>query len=155
MTGRARIGIAAAVALLLTSAGLLRLLAAGTWVWPIVLAVVVSTAAGELFRRLIRPRPLVVAAQAAGGFWYDMVLLAHDEAFGGVLPTWAVFHELGDLYSTGAHDIRNTFVGGEATPGIAAILLLSLSALAVLVDALAATYAAAPLAGLPLLALYL
>ena len=33
--------------------------------------------------------------------------------------------------------------------------MLSLSALAVLVDALAATYAAAPLAGLPLLALYL
>ncbi|NUR31465.1 MAG: transglutaminase domain-containing protein [Catenulispora sp.] len=155
MTGRARIGIAAAVALLLTSAGLLRLLAAGTWIWPIVLAVVVSTAAGELFRRLIRPRPLVVAAQAAVVFWYDMVLLAHAEAFGGVLPTWAVFHRLGELYSAGAHDIRNTFVGGDATPGIAAILLLSLSALAVLVDALAATYAAAPLAGLPLLALYL
>ncbi|WP_344671276.1 DUF3488 and transglutaminase-like domain-containing protein [Catenulispora yoronensis] len=155
MTGRARIGVAAAVALLLTSAGLLRLLATGTWIWPIVLAVIVSTASGELFRRLIRPRPLVVAAQAATVFWYDMVLLAHDEAFGGLLPTWSVFHKLGDLYSAGAHDIRNTYVGGTATTGIAAILVLSLSAMAVLVDALAATYAAAPLAGLPLLALYL
>ena len=123
--------------------------------WPIVLAVIVAAASGELFRRLIRPRPLVVLAQAAVVFWYDMVLLAHDVAFGGVLPTWAVFSKLGDLYSTGAHDIRDTFVGGQATPGIAAILVLSLSALAVLVDALAATYAAAPLAGLPLLALYL
>ncbi|MEZ0108250.1 transglutaminase-like putative cysteine protease [Catenulispora sp. EB89] len=155
MTGRLRIGIAAAVALLLTSTGLLRLLAPGSWVWPIVLAVIVSTAAGELFRRLIRPRPLVVLAQTVVVFWYDMVLLAHDQAFGGVLPTWAVFRRLGDLYSTGAHDIRDTVIGGQATPGIAAILVLSLSALAVLVDALAATYAAAPLAGLPLLALYL
>lgn len=155
MTGRARIGIAAAVALLLTSSGLLRLLHSGSWVWPIVLAVIVSTAAGELFRRLIRSRPLAVAAQTLAVFWYDMVLLAHDQAFAGVLPTWAVFHRLGDLYSTGAHDIRDTFVGGDPTPGIAAILVLSLSALAVLVDALAATYAAAPLAGLPLLALYL
>jgi len=155
MTGRLRIGIAAAVALLLTSSGLLRLLAPGSWVWPIVLAVIVTAASGELFRRLIRPRPLVVLAQAAVVFWYAMVLLAHDVAFGGVLPTWAVFSKLGDLYSTGAHDIRDTFVGGQATPGIAAILVLSLSALAVLVDALAATYAAAPLAGLPLLALYL
>ncbi|MEY9863489.1 transglutaminase-like putative cysteine protease [Catenulispora sp. GAS73] len=155
MTGRLRIGIAAAVALLLTSTGLLRLLAPGSWVWPIVLAVIVSTASGELFRRLIRPRPLVVLAQTVVVFWYDMVLLAHDEAFGGVLPTWAVFRELGDLYSSGAHDIRDTVIGGQATPGIAAILVLSLSALAVLVDALAATYAAAPLAGLPLLALYL
>ncbi|WP_194911871.1 transglutaminase family protein [Catenulispora rubra] len=155
MTGRLRIGIAAAVALLLTSTGLLRLLASGSWVWPIVLAVIVSTASGELFRRLIRPRPLVVLAQTVVVFWYDMVLLAHDEAFGGVLPTWAVFRRLGDLYSTGAHDIRDTVIGGQATSGIAAILVLSLSALAVLVDALAATYAAAPLAGLPLLALYL
>ncbi|MEY9929549.1 transglutaminase-like putative cysteine protease [Catenulispora sp. GP43] len=155
MTGRLRIGIAAAVALLLTSSGLLRLLAPGSWVWPIVLAVIVATASGELFRRLIRPRPLVVLAQAAVVFWYDMVLLAHDVAFAGVLPTWAVFSKLGNLYSTGATDIRDTFVGGQATSGIAAILVLSLSALAVLVDALAATYAAAPLAGLPLLALYL
>ncbi|ACU70570.1 transglutaminase domain protein [Catenulispora acidiphila DSM 44928] len=155
MTGRLRIGIAAAVALLLTSSGLLRLLAPGSWVWPIVLAVIVATASGELFRRLVRPRPLVVLAQAAVVFWYDMVLLAHDVAFAGVLPTWAVFDKLGNLYSTGAHDIRDTFVGGQATSGIAAILVLSLSALAVLVDALAATYAAAPLAGLPLLALYL
>ncbi|MFL6117775.1 MAG: transglutaminaseTgpA domain-containing protein [Catenulispora sp.] len=155
MTGRARIGVAAAVALLLTSSGLLRLLHGGSWVWPIIMAVIVSTAAGELFRRLIRSRPLVVAAQTLVVFWYDMVLLAHGEAFAGVLPTWSVFHRLGDLYSTGAHDIRDTFVGGDPTPGIAAILVLSLSALAVLVDALAATYAAAPLAGLPLLALYL
>ncbi|MEY9889601.1 transglutaminase-like putative cysteine protease [Catenulispora sp. MAP5-51] len=155
MTGRLRIGIAAAVALLLTSSGLLRLLAPGSWVWPIVLAVIVATASGELFRRLIRPRPLVVLAQAAVVFWYDMVLLAHGTAFFGVLPTWSVFSKLGNLYSTGAHDIRDTFVGGPATAGIAAILVLSLSALAVLVDALAATYAAAPLAGLPLLALYL
>ena len=155
MTGRLRIGIAAAVALLLTSSGLLRLLAPGSWVWPIVLAVIVATASGELFRRLIRPRPLVVLAQAVVVFWYDMVLLAHDVAFGGVLPTRAVFSKLGDLYSAGARDIRDTFVGGQATTGIAAILVLSLSALAVLVDALAATYAAAPLAGLPLLALYL
>ncbi|NUR61039.1 MAG: transglutaminase domain-containing protein [Catenulispora sp.] len=155
MTGRARIGIAAACALLLTSSGLLRLLAPGRWIWPIVLAVIVATASGELFRRLIRPRPLVVAAQTAVVFWYAMVLLAHDVAYGGVLPTWAVFGKLGDLYSAGAHDIRDTFVGGAATPGIAAILVLSLSALAVLVDALAATYGAAPLAGLPLLALYL
>ncbi|WP_194898040.1 transglutaminase family protein [Catenulispora pinisilvae] len=155
MTGRLRIGIAAAVALLLTSSGLLRLLAPGTWVWPIVLAVIVAAASGELFRRLIRPRPLVVLAQAVVVVWYDMVLLAHDEAFAGVLPTWSVFSRLGNLYSTGAHDIRDTFVGGQATSGIAAILVLSLSALAVLVDALAATYAAAPLAGLPLLALYL
>jgi transglutaminase-like putative cysteine protease len=155
MTGRLRIGIAAAVALLLTSSGLLRLLAPGTWVWPIVLAVIVATASGELFRRLIRPRPLVVLAQIVVVFWYDMLLLAHDVAIGGVLPDKAVFVKIGNLYSTGAHDIRETFVGGQASSGIAAILVLSLSALAVLVDALAATYAAAPLAGLPLLALYL
>ena len=155
MTGRFRIGIAAAVALLLTSSGLLRLLEPSTWIWPVIGVVMVSTAAGELARRLIRPRPLVIVAQLAAVFWYDTVLLAHEVAFGGLLPTWAVFHRLGDLYRQGADDIQHTFPGGPVTPGIAAILVLSLGALAVLVDALAATYAVAPLAGLPLLALYL
>lgn len=155
MTGRLRIGVAAAVALLLTSAGMLRLLASGTWVWDVVGAVAVATLSGEFARRLVRPRPLVVLVQILAVFWYCVILLAHDVAYGGVLPTFAVFHKIGDLYRSGGVDIQHTSPGGTTTAGITAILVMSLGALAILVDALAATYGVAPLAGLPLLALYL
>ena len=87
--------------------------------------------------------------------WYDTVALAHDKALFGVLPNAGVFREFGDLLRQGSTDLQGTVPGGPATPGITAILVLSIGAVAILVDALAATYAVAPLVGLPLLALYL
>ena len=155
MTSRLRIGIAAAAALLLTACGLMRLLAASTWIWPVVGVVVVATASGELARRVIRPRPLVVLVQVACVFWYDTVVLAHSVALWHLLPDGRVLTFLVDMCRQGSTDISNTVPGDPSKPGITAILVLSLGALAILIDALAATYAMAPLAGLPLLALYL
>ena len=155
MTGRLRIGVAAAVALLLTASGMLRLLASGGWVWAVVGAVAMATLSGEVARRLVRPRALVVLVQVLAVFWYSTVVLAHEVAYAGVVPTLSVIRKFGDLYSAGAEDIQHTAPGGPATAGITAIIVMSLGALAILVDALAATYGAAPVAGLPLLALYL
>jgi transglutaminase-like putative cysteine protease len=155
MTGRLRIGVAAAVALALTTTGMMRLLAPSTWLWPVLGAIVVSAGSGELARRLVRPRPLVIAIQCVFVFWYDTVVLAHDKAVFGLIPDTSSTVKLGSLFHQGSVDIQGTVPGGPATPGIAAILVISLGALAILIDALAATYAVAPLAGLPLLALYL
>ena len=155
MTGRLRIAVAAAVATALTATGLMRLLAASTWLWPVLGAIVITTASGELARRLIRPRPLVVVVQVVFVAWYSLVVLTHEAAWGGIAPGPGSIRMLGDLLSQARTDMRMTVPGGPSTAGITAILVLSLGALAILVDALAATYAVAPLAGLPLLALYL
>src|SRR5262249_17501166 len=86
---------------------------------------------------------------------YDTVCLVPHDALLGVVPGPQAFHALADLATQANADIKHLAPPATATPGISALLLLALTAVALLVDAPAATYGLAPLAGLPLLALYL
>lgn len=155
MTGNLRLSMAATIALTLASLGLLRLLTPSTWFWLVIGATIVTAAVGESARRVIRPRPVVVLVQILFLFWYDTVALARSVAVFGFVPGPAALTRLGELFRKGADGITTTHPGSHPTSGITAFLVISIGALAVVIDALAVSYAVAPLAGLPLLAIYL
>lgn len=155
MSPRMRVTMAAAFATVLTAIGLLRLVRSGSWFLETVAAVAIVAVAGSLLRRTRLPSALVVLCQLALLVMFDTGCLVPGSALLAVLPGPQAWHALAHLGTQAGNDIQTMSPPVLPTPGIGAVLVLALSGVALLVDALAATYGLASLAGLPLLALYL
>lgn len=152
MTGRLRMAAAAAIATALTASSLLPLVHSGRWVAQGLGAILVVAVTGEAVRRLSVPRPLVGPIQLVVLIPYLLLVLVPDAS--GPLPTPDAVRAFGELLNAGGNDIQDFAPPVPATPGIGAILVTVIAAVAVMVDTIAVTYAQAAPAGLPLLALY-
>jgi transglutaminase-like putative cysteine protease len=146
--------LCAAAATLLTACALLPLTTSAVWLVQSALLMVPPAAAGVLARRVPLARPLTVLAQLVVLLVLLTVMFARSEAWFGVLPSPAACRHLGDLVTAGIDDASQFAVPAPVTTGIRLLLVGGTLLVAVLVDALAVTYAAAAPAGLPLLALY-
>jgi transglutaminase-like putative cysteine protease len=155
MSSRTRITLASAFATFITAIGLVRLVRSGSWVLELILAIVLVAVSGALLRRGRLPNMLVVLCQLVLVVMFDTVCLVPGSAVLGVLPGPTALQALSRLGSQAGTEIQTMAPPVPASVGISAVLVITLSGVALLVDAIAVTYKLASLAGLPLLALYL
>lgn len=154
MTGRTRLTLCSAAAVLLVSFCLTPLLNGSGWLVHAAFLVAVTAGVGAAGRRLPVPRPLLVAVQLLVLAYLLVLGFARDSALYGLLPGPTAVDQLGQVLQSGLDDINNYGTPAPQTPGLRLILVGSVSLIALAVDALAVTYRRAALAGLPLLALY-
>ncbi|WP_229758566.1 transglutaminase family protein [Peterkaempfera bronchialis] len=154
MTGRTRLTLCSAAAVLLVSFCLAPLVSPAGWLLHAAFLVGVMAGAGALVRRLALPRPLVVAAQLVVLLYLLVLGFARGAALYGLLPGPAALNALSQVLRNGFDDINVYGTPAPDTAGLRLVLVGSVALIAVAVDALAVTYRRAALAGLPLLALY-
>lgn len=158
MTGRLRLPLAAAAATGLAASALLPVFQSGRWL-PAALGAVtvvfatglaVRTAAGG--RRLIRRFAPLADAVALSG--YLTAVFAHGSAHFGWIPGSAALRELADRTRSGFADIHDLAAPVPTHPGLVLLTAAGVGVVALVVDVVAVGWRRAPLAGLPLLALY-
>jgi transglutaminase-like putative cysteine protease len=154
MTGQVRITFMAALATWLADWCLGPLVENKQFVLTSVPLIALIAALGAVLRALRTPWLVIPLVQLLVVAELTVIIYAHAQAGFGVLPTADVFTRLSDLFSGGV-DISNRY--GPPVPttlGISLILTISIAAVAICVDLLAVSLGRAPLAGLPLLAMY-
>ncbi|HEV2636909.1 MAG TPA: DUF3488 and transglutaminase-like domain-containing protein [Actinocrinis sp.] len=156
----AQLSLAAAFAAFAGTFGLARLVHPGVWIAECLLLSLAVAASGYLLRTGLRGRGgalrlSVLAGQAVAGALVFVALFAHSAAKLGFIPWPGTLAAVNQVLNAGGHDIRTSVPPAPATQGISAILCLVCLGLALLIDALAATFHRAVLAGLPLLAIFL
>ncbi|WP_153456150.1 transglutaminase family protein [Streptomyces smaragdinus] len=154
MSGRGRLAFAAWTATLLTTTALLPLTDGAGWYFQAVFVVSVVTGTGVVGRRIPLARPATVALQVLVSVMLLTLMFAASQAFAGLIPGPEAIRHFADLYESGGQDVRDYAIPAPVGDGIRLLLLTGVTAVAILVDALAATYRSAAPAGLPLLALY-
>ncbi|MBB5933472.1 transglutaminase family protein [Streptomyces zagrosensis] len=154
MSGSARLALCAALATLAASCAMLPLIDTSGWLLQATLLLGIQTCVGVLARRVPLARLVTVAAQALVGLLLLTVSFARGQAIAGVLPSPAVFRELGRLMSEGVDDVGQYAIPAPGTTGIKLLLVGGVLVIGLWVDALAVTFRSAAPAGLPLLALF-
>ncbi len=153
MSGQARVTVFAGLATLLAAMSLTPVFQGSAWFWPTFGTLLLVGGIGIGLRRRPNASWLVLVVQlAVVTVW--LTWLYADNAVGGLLPGPGALRDFGDLLSTGAQDARDYGTPVPMSRGLELMTVLGTSAVAIVVDALAATYRRAALAGLPLLALY-
>lgn len=158
MTGPVRLPAAAAAATALAASALLPVFQSGRWLPATLGAVVVVFATGLAVRtaaggrRLIqRFAPLVDAVALSG---YLTAVFAQGNAHLGWIPGRAALSELADRARSGFADIHDLAAPVPTHPGLVLLTAAGVGVVALVVDTVAVGWRRAPLAGLPLLALY-
>ncbi len=154
LTGQVRITFMAALATWLAAWCLGPLVDNKQFVLTSIPLIGVIAAVGATLRALRTPWPVISLVQVLVVAELTVVFYAHPQAGLGVLPNGAAVTRLSDLFSRGV-DISNRY--GPPVPtthGISLILTIAIAAVAICVDVLAVSLGRAPLAGLPLLAVY-
>ncbi|MBR7839187.1 hypothetical protein KDL01_38350 [Actinospica durhamensis] len=150
-----RLPAAAALATVLSTFGLERLIHTGPWLAQIMLIAILIAATGAGLRRINTPRLLIVPAQAVLVLVVLVAMLVPHSAPAHLLPTPHALSALGDLINRGGLDLKSYSPPAPATLGITALLTVSGAGFALLMDVLAVTGRKPVLTGLPILAVYL
>ena len=153
MTAPARVTLFAGVATILVALSLTPVFATATWFWHSLGAAIVIGLVGAGMRRTSAPSLVVILVQLLAIFVY-LGWLYSDDTIYGLLPGPGVVQDFGTLLRTGLAD-ADTY--SPKVPETNGLLLLTVGGVALInlaVDAAAATFRRASLAGLPLLALY-
>lgn len=145
---------AAFAASTLTSLALFPVLAGSEWFLRTFAALVLVAMVGAAARAARLPRPLIPAAQAAVALVYLTATYAREAAYSDWLPSAAALAALRDLASTGLAEIDTVVAPLAPSPAVTFLAVAGAAAMAILVDALAASYRLTALAGLPLVVLY-
>ncbi len=154
MTGRLRLTIACGVASLLATAPLAPLFDTFRWLAFALLAVATVTASAVIARRLGIPAWLVpVANLVALALLVSFVFGAGTHRF-AVLPTLDTLSAVQSQISAAFTDIVQLAVPVPARRGLLLLTVIGVGGIAILVDLLAVTLRRAPLAGLPMLAVF-
>ncbi|HWB66910.1 MAG TPA: DUF3488 and transglutaminase-like domain-containing protein [Mycobacteriales bacterium] len=154
MNSQIRLTVYAAVATLATASALAAVFAGGSWIGP-VLGAIVAVAVGTLATRW-SPLPSALEAPVAALFvlgWIDL-LYARSEAYLGVIPNGSAMHQLARVARAGFDDIRHLPSPVPTHHGVVLIATVGVAAVALLVDLLVVAVRRAVLAGLPLLGLF-
>jgi transglutaminase-like putative cysteine protease len=155
-----QLSLAAAFAAFAGTFGLVRLIQPGMWAAECLLLATAVAGTGYVLRLGLRGRGgalrlVVVAGQIVVGGLIYLALFAHSTAKLGFIPWPGTARSLNVVLSSGIHEIQTSVPPAAAGPGIGSILCLICLSLALLIDALAATFHRAVLTGLPLLAVFL
>lgn len=153
MTAPTRVTVLAGAATILVALSLSPVYATSTWFWHSLGAAIVIGLVGAGLRRTSAPHLVVILVQLLAVFFY-LGWIYSDDMIWGLLPGPAAVQDLASLLSTGLAD-ADTYA--PKVPETRGLLLLTSGGVALVnlaVDAAAATYRRASLAGLPLLALY-
>ncbi|MFJ6213956.1 transglutaminaseTgpA domain-containing protein [Streptomyces sp. NPDC092296] len=154
MTGRTRLTLCSAAAVMLVAFCLVPLLSSAGWLLHAAVLVVATAGAGALVRRLPLPRSLAPVVQLLVLAYLLLLDFVRGAQLAGVIPGPATLDQLVRLLRSGLDDINSYGTPAPDTPGLRLILVGSVALVALIVDTLAVTYRRAALAGLPLLALY-
>ena len=146
---------AAVFATMATAVGLGRLIQTGAWLYVVLLVAVLIALTGAGLRRLNLARPLIVLAQAVVVVLCLTVILAHGTAIGGLLPGPGALRTIANRLGQGANDLKQYSPPAPVTPDIMALMAVSGSAFAFVIDVIAVTCRRPVLAGAPMLAVYL
>ena len=153
MTAQTRVTVFAGTATMLVSLSLTPVYATSTWFWHSLGAVIVIGLVGAGLRRASAPSAVTILVQLLSIFIYLGWLYSDDMIF-GLLPGPGAIQDFGSLLRSGLAD-ADTYA--PRVPETTGLLLLTVGGVALVdlaVDAAAATFRRASLAGLPLLALY-
>jgi transglutaminase-like putative cysteine protease len=153
MTAPTRVTVFAGAATMLVSLSLTPVYATSTWFWHSLGAVIVIGLVGAGLRRASAPSVVTILVQLLSIFIYLGWLYSDDMIF-GLLPGPGAIQDFGALLRSGLAD-ADTYA--PKVPETTGLLLLTVGGVALVdlaVDAAAATFRRASLAGLPLLALY-
>lgn len=154
MSLRARMTVAAGLAVLLACSALFPVFDSGQWILRTVLAVGVVIGTGAVCRRAAVPGPVQPLLQVVALLAYVVVVFAGATLHHVLLPGSATVTALRALYEDIGTDLA--LYGTPAPPTTALVLLvvLGVGAVTVVVDLLAVVGRRAALAGLPLLLLF-
>lgn len=144
---------AAGLATLCASTALTGVIAGGSWLVYVAVAVVLVECAGLVLRMFGTPSFVV----GVGQLLVLMVLVTSmftESAILGLLPGPAALGELGDVLTAAGDEIRTGLPPVDATPPILCLAMIGIGMVAVLVDTFAVTVAAPAASGLVLLCLY-
>ncbi|MCI0689980.1 MAG: DUF3488 and transglutaminase-like domain-containing protein [Sporichthyaceae bacterium] len=153
MTAPTRVTVFAGAATMLVALSLTLVYATSTWFWHSLGAVIVVGLVGAGLRRASAPTAVTILVQLLAIFVYLGWLYSDDMIF-GLLPGPGAIQDFGALLRSGLAD-ADTYA--PRVPETTGLLLLTVGGVALVdlaVDAAAATFRRASLAGLPLLALY-
>ncbi len=154
MSGRGRLTLASAVATIATAVGFTSVFKGWAWLLPVVIAVALVCGGNEAVRRLRVPSPFGPLIAAVLVLCYLTLLDARRVAVGGLLPGPAALRSLGETARSGFTDIRRLSTPVPTHAGLVLLVVVSMAAVALIVDLLAVTMRRAALAGLPLLAVF-
>ncbi len=150
-----RLPAATALATVLCTLGLERLISPGPWLIEIAFVALLIGGVGVGLRRINTPRPVIVLAQAVAVLIALTGMLVPHASPAGFVPTPHALSALNNLISQGGSDLGQFAVPAPATRGITALLTVSGAGFALLMDVLAVTTRKPVLTGLPILAVYL
>jgi hypothetical protein len=151
---RTRVSIAAAFATSLSTFAFLPAYADGSWLGPVIGAVVTVFFVAEVARIAGVPGPLSSVVAVAGLACYVTAVFAHGTARAGFLPGGDARHHLHLLTDRGMHDISHLRAPVPTNTGLVLLTVIGLGLLAVLIDVLTGVLRRPALAGLPFLALF-
>ena len=154
MTGRTRLAVVGALASALAVLSLAPVTEEHDWVVPAAIAIAIVAGIGLGLRRLGVPLPLVILAQLVGLVLWLGVLVAADVAWFGVVPTIAWARRMAIVFTDGVDAVLQYAAPVVVTRGILLFLVGGAGLVALLVDLFAVGLRRAPLAGIPLGAVY-
>lgn len=108
---------------------------------------------GMLLRQARVPMVVIVAAQLVLPLWLLLLAYGHHTKF-SVLPTISTFNTVHDKISSGFQIAQNYSAPVPPSAGLTLVTVAFVVVIAVLVDLITAGLGQAPVAGLPLLAMY-
>jgi transglutaminase-like putative cysteine protease len=150
-----RLTLCAMVASIATSGVLISVVRGDQWFYRCAGAIALIAVTGAVGRAARLARPLVFVAQGIVIFGYCTALYAPGPSLLGFIPhrkdAWDLHY---DVLSAGFNEIGSLTPPIVTSPGVEFIIVAGVAIMAGLVDALAASYRQAALAGLPLLVLY-
>ncbi|KWX01601.1 Transglutaminase domain-containing protein [Carbonactinospora thermoautotrophica] len=149
-----RLTVFAALATVLAAFAMTPVVAAERWFPGALVAVALIGAAGWLTRRHAAPPTAVLGIQVAVLVLYLTSWYGQGAALAGIIPGPETLDRFRALFAAGLHDIRRYAAPVPSADGIDFIMVATLGLVAILVDTIAVTLRQAPLAGLPLLAVY-
>lgn len=149
-----RLSVAAASATLLASLSLFPVTEVDGWLLPGLIAILLIIAAGRVCDRFRVPWLFTPLVQLAVAAWLVVLLYAQDVAFLEVFPTPASFQELVELHRSAFEGVRDYAAPTPPDPGIELLCIEGIALIAIAVDLLVVQLRQAPLAGLPLLSMY-
>jgi transglutaminase-like putative cysteine protease len=151
---RWRITILAALATLAAVYPITSLFVSARWLPNAMLVIALTAALGLLLRGLTRSRMLIVLVQLVVVL-YVVLLRFTGDTFSFGIPTAATVELANSLGLEAIETIQRNSAPAPLTDGVAFYLVAAVALIAVLVDAMAATWRAPAAAGLPLLTAYL
>lgn len=154
MTARLRLTVACGVATLLACAPLAPLFDSFRWLGYAIITVATVTGASVVARRLAIPSLLVPLVNLVALAVLITALFGANTQFLGLVPTPDTLTSVQGQIDAAFTDIVQLAVPVPPRPGLMLLIVFGVGGVAIIVDALAVSLRRAPLAGLPMLAMF-